>query len=77
MKIPDTIKSFLQQPYTLSEEQIRFYQKNRFIKLKEVLNEETLAFFNAAITHRVNVMNTVTTSIEERSTYGKAFLQLF
>ncbi len=77
MDIPHTIQNFLQQPYTLTEDQIAFYQKNRFIKLKQVLNSETLAFFNEAITHRVNAMNKVTTSLEERGTYGKAFLQLF
>lgn len=77
MKIPATIQLFLQTPYTLSNEQIDFYQHNRFIKLKQVLNEETLEFFNKAISDRVDKMNTVTTSIEERSTYGKAFLQLF
>lgn len=77
MKIPASIQQFLQTPYTLSNEQIDFYQHNRFIKLKQVLNEETLEFFNKAISDRVDKMNTVTTSIEERSTYGKAFLQLF
>ena len=77
MQLPSHIKSFLQQPYTLTNDQVEFYQANRFIKLKEVLNAETLQFFNDAITERVNKMNTVATVIEERSTYGKAFLQLF
>jgi ectoine hydroxylase-related dioxygenase (phytanoyl-CoA dioxygenase family) len=72
-----SIKSFLQQPYSLTSEQIDFYRENRCIKLKLVLNEETLAFFNTAITERVNKMNTVYTVLEERNTYGKAFLQLF
>lgn len=77
MTIPATIQSFLQEPYELTVEQIDFYQQNRYIKLKKVLNEETLAFFNEAITRRVNQMNTLDTPIAERSTYGKAFLQLF
>jgi ectoine hydroxylase-related dioxygenase (phytanoyl-CoA dioxygenase family) len=75
--IPSSINSFLQQPYLLTPEQIDYYQKNRYIKLKQVLNEETLAFFNTAITERVNKMNTVHIALEERNTYGKAFLQLF
>jgi ectoine hydroxylase-related dioxygenase (phytanoyl-CoA dioxygenase family) len=72
-----SILSFLQQPYSLTAEQISFYQKNRFIKLKSVLNEESIQFFNKAITERVNKMNTITSKVEERTTYGKAFLQLF
>ena len=77
MQLPLSIQSFLQEPYTLSQEQIDFYNQNRFIKLKQVFNSETLQFFNEVITNRVNQMNSVTVSLEERSTYGKAFLQLF
>lgn len=77
MIIPNSIQNFLQEPYLLSQQQIDQYQQNRCIKLKEVLNSETLDFFNAAITSRVNQMSMVNTPIEERSTYGKAFLQLF
>jgi len=75
--LPSSLRSFLQQPYSLTKEQISFYQENRYIKLKQVLNEEVLLFFNDAISKRVAQMNTVTTSLEERGTYGKAFLQLF
>ena len=77
MLLPTSIEQFLQTNYELSKEQIKFYQTNRFIKLKEVLNEETLVFFNKTISARVNKMNTITTRLEERGTYGKAFLQLF
>ncbi|NOS54888.1 MAG: phytanoyl-CoA dioxygenase [Cyclobacteriaceae bacterium] len=77
MKVPDSILKFLDEPYLLTADQVPFYQKNRYIKLKQVLNEETLSFFNQAITRCVVQMNTVDTPIEQRSTYGKAFLQLF
>ena len=77
MPIPSSIQTFLLEDYELTKDQLDFYQQNRYIKLKQVLNEETLEFFNTAITARVNKMNTVTASIAERSTYGKAFLQLF
>ena len=77
MQLPLSIKLFLQEPYHLTPEQIAFYEQNRYIKLKQVLNKETLEFFNTAITERVNMMNTETTPVAERSTYGKAFLQLF
>lgn len=77
MQVPNSILSFLNQPFQLSEQQIEYYQKYRYIKLKNVLNEETLHFFNEIITAQVSKMNTESTAIESRTTYGKAFLQLF
>ena len=76
-KIPQTIAQQLSEPYALTADQVAFYQKNRYIKLKEVLDAETIAFFNDAITQQVNKMNTQQKSLDERDTYGKAFLQLF
>ena len=67
----------LAKPYELTTEQIEFYQQNRFIKFKQVFDEETTSFFNDAIGKRVDLMNNTTTPLEQRSTYGKAFLQLF
>ncbi len=77
LPIPNAISDFLNEPYSLNEDEISFYQKNRFIKIKQVLNKESLEFFNAVITKQVNEMNHEKTSLEERTTYGKAFLQLF
>ena len=67
----------LNTPYSLTTEQIDFYQQNRFIKLKQVFDQPTISYFNEAITRRVEQMNKQTTPLESRSTYGKAFLQLF
>jgi ectoine hydroxylase-related dioxygenase (phytanoyl-CoA dioxygenase family) len=72
-----SIIEFLNTPYSLNQEQIDFYQKNRFIKLKEVLNLETIQFYNEVISKQVNEMNQEQTALEDRTTYGKAFLQLF
>ena len=76
-QIPQLVSDFLSKPYALTSEQISFYQKNRFIKLKQVLSPEVTAYFNQVITERVNLMNKETRALEERTTYGKAFLQLF
>jgi ectoine hydroxylase-related dioxygenase (phytanoyl-CoA dioxygenase family) len=67
----------LDTSYQLSSEQVAFYQKNRFIKLKNVFDAETLAYYNEIITKQVAQMNTTTTDLANRDTYGKAFLQLF
>ena len=76
-QIPLQITEFLRTPYVLTTEQIDFYEKNRFIKLKNVLSSEVVAFFNEAISEKVAEMNNEKTPLVERSTYGKAFLQLF
>jgi ectoine hydroxylase-related dioxygenase (phytanoyl-CoA dioxygenase family) len=76
-QLPEQIRHFLETPYPLTQAQIAFYEQQRFIKLKQVLNAETIAFFNEVITEQVAVMNQEQTALEERSTYGKAFLQLF
>ncbi len=75
--IPSSIQAFLDQPYHLTDTQIEFYEQNRFIKLKQVFDEASLSFFNEAISKRVALMNNETKPLEKRSTYGKAFLQLF
>ena len=75
--IPSTLLESLAKPYELSLDQIEFFQKNRFIKLKQVFDQETITYFNEAIGKRVALMNKEHTPLEQRSTYGKAFLQLF
>lgn len=75
--IPATIQQALDTPYALSDDQIAYYQTNRYIKLKEVLDAPTLAYFNEVISAKVAELNTATQKLEERDTYGKAFLQLF
>lgn len=75
--VPKSITEFLETPFALTQQEIDFYQRNRFIKLKNVLNPETMLFFNDEITKQVNAMNQEQTALEERTTYGKAFLQLF
>lgn len=75
--IPSSVLNALADPYALNNDQIEFYQQNRYIKLKQVFDEETITFFNEAISKRVDLMNNENTPLEQRSTYGKAFLQLF
>ena len=75
--IPQSILEKLATPYHLSMEQIDFYVKNQYIKLKEVLDAQTLDFFNGVISKQVDLMNKEQLALEERNTYGKAFLQLF
>lgn len=75
--IPLAVKQNLDELYGLTKEQVAFYLQYRYIKLKNVFTPETIAFFNAVISEQVEQMNTVSASLDERDTYGKAFLQLF
>ncbi|MEO7989839.1 MAG: phytanoyl-CoA dioxygenase family protein [Chryseolinea sp.] len=66
----------LQSHYAVSPEAIRFYQKNGYIKLKNVLSAETLSYYGEVITDWVFKLNKLTKPMEERTTYEKAFLQV-
>lgn len=71
------IDEILNKPYELSEEDVNYYKKNGFIKLKQVLDEETLGFFNTEITKVVHEKNPLLKKpMEERSTFEKAFIQI-
>ena len=68
----------IHDPYPITQEQKDFYRKNRYIKLKQVLDADTIAHFNRVISRRVATMRAELEEkpLEERDTYGKAFLQL-
>ncbi len=61
----------------LTQEQLDFYKKNKFIKIKNVFDQETISHYNHVISRQVDKMNDVNTPLDQRTTYGKAFLQLF
>jgi len=67
----------LSEPLELTSAQVDFYHKNRFIKIKQVFSPEVLAYFNEVIGRKVNKLNKIAVPLEQRDTYGKAFLQLF
>jgi ectoine hydroxylase-related dioxygenase (phytanoyl-CoA dioxygenase family) len=68
---------FLEIPYTLTPEQVAFYQQNNYIKLKDVLDAASLAFFQDHITQVVLELQQKLPDLNARDTYGKAFLQAF
>lgn len=75
--LPVHIQHFLDTPFILSDADRAFYEANRYIKLKQVLNAETCQYFNEVITGCVERLRTESKTMEERTTYEKAFLQLF
>jgi len=71
------MKNTLDQPYQLPPEAVDFFQKNRYIKLKNVFDAETLAYYGELISQKVAELNTNDKPLDARDTYGKAFLQIF
>jgi ectoine hydroxylase-related dioxygenase (phytanoyl-CoA dioxygenase family) len=77
MHFPESILQKLNEIYPLTAAQVEFYQQYRFIKLKQVFDEETIHFFNQQISAKVDEMRGEVTEMDSRDTYGKAFVQLF
>ena len=75
-QVPDQLLKLMNESYPLSESDISFYKKNGFIKLKQVFSKEEIDFLNEVITNEVNALNKQVLSMEQRDTYGKAFLQI-
>ena len=71
------MNNLLDQPYDLTKEAIGFFQKNRYIKLKNVFDTDTLAYYGKAISDKVAALNAQDQPLDARDTYGKAFLQIF
>ena len=71
------MKNRLDQPYELPQEAVHFFQKNRYIKLKNVFDAETLAYYSTFISQKVAELNKNGQPLDARDTYGKAFLQIF
>ena len=70
------IREALDEPYALTEAQVHFYRENGFVKLKNVLSPDVLAYMDIAISSEVKKRNTQQLPLEKRDTYGKAFLQV-
>ncbi len=70
------MRETLDAPLNITADQIKFFQKNGFIKLKNVLSAEVIQYMNETISAEVKRLNTQHLPIDQRDTYGKAFLQI-
>jgi ectoine hydroxylase-related dioxygenase (phytanoyl-CoA dioxygenase family) len=70
------IQEQLNAIYSVTKEQIAFYQEFGYIKLKQVLSPELLEQYRVIIHDRVAELSRDALPIEQRDTYGKAFLQI-
>ena len=63
--------------YSISNNQLEFYKENKFIKIKNIFSPELIQYYNSRITKVVDRLSKESVPLEDRDTYGKAFLQLF
>ena len=74
--LDERLRTELNAPYILTAEQIDFYSEFGYIKLKQVLSPEILEHYRIAISARVAELSADAPPMEQRTTYGKAFLQV-
>ncbi len=66
----------LRQPYSLGIEQIRSFQQNGHVLLREVAKPVEISAYRPIIKEAAYQYNTEIRPLSERSTYGRAFLQI-
>jgi ectoine hydroxylase-related dioxygenase (phytanoyl-CoA dioxygenase family) len=66
----------LSQDYPLTEEQVASYRRDGHVLLRGVCTPEEIAVYREVITDATYRYNTETRPLEERDTYGRAFLQI-
>jgi hypothetical protein len=66
----------IDEPYALSQIAIESFERDGYVKLKQVLSPEVLSHYGEHITQQVIALNKQTKPMEQRTTYEKAFLQI-
>jgi ectoine hydroxylase-related dioxygenase (phytanoyl-CoA dioxygenase family) len=74
--IPAAILNELNEPMSLTSAQLDFFKENGFIKIKQVFSKAVIDFIDEVVSAEVTRLNTQHLSMEDRDTYGKAFLQI-
>ncbi len=62
--------------YKISPAQVAQFQRDGYIKLKDVLSADVLDHYGKEITRQVLLLSKQDKPLEQRTTYGKAFLQI-
>lgn len=70
------MKFDLDRPYAIAPEHVESFRRNGFVRLKRVFSGSELEHYGAQLTRLTLARSRQTKPMEERSTYGKAFLQI-
>lgn len=71
-----TICEELNTAFSLKNEQIALYEANGYVKIQQVFSPELLSYYRQIISARVAELSADALPMEQRTTYGKAFLQV-
>ncbi len=71
-----SLEQELDAPFELAQEHIDFYRENGYVKIKNVLSPALLAHYRPIIHAKVAELSAGVLPLEQRTTYGKAFLQI-
>ena len=73
---PTTTAFDIDSAYLLKPEQIAFYRENGYVKLKDVFTADVIQEYRQEISRKVLELNDQHLPMEQRTIYGKAFLQI-
>ena len=73
---PESIKAALDANYSVTPAQVKYFSENGFIKIKNIFDASVIEYMNIVISKEVDRLNNQQIPLEERDTYGKAFLQI-
>lgn len=76
MTTTQTLQDQIDAPYSLSDMEIAQFQRDGYIKLRQVLSPEVIEHYGREITEQVFRLNKQDKPLAERDTYGQAFLQV-
>ncbi len=74
--LPAASRKALDTEYSLSTDQLESYGRNAFVTLKNVLPPDVLGHMAEAITRKVSQLKKDKGPMEDRDTYGRAFIQV-
>jgi ectoine hydroxylase-related dioxygenase (phytanoyl-CoA dioxygenase family) len=73
---PESVKAALDANYSVTPAQVMYFSENGFIKIKNIFDASVIDYMNIVISKEVDRLNNQQIPLEERDTYGKAFLQI-
>ncbi len=73
---PDSIQAALDANYSVTPAQVKYFNENGFIKIKNIFEQAVIDYMNIVISKEVDRLNNQQIPLEDRDTYGKAFLQI-
>ena len=73
---PESVKAALDANYSVTPAQVKYFSENGFIKIKNIFEPAVIDYMNIVISKEVDRLNNQEIPLEERDTYGKAFLQI-